>query len=362
MLTLHQITVRLVRQSEEKRFQSLMQTHHYLGALPKIGECLWYVAIWHDQWIALLSFSSAALKCAVRDQWIGWHYRNQYDRLHLVANNSRFLILPNWHYPNLASKTLSLCKKRVPDDWEKIFRHPLILLETFVDPQRFSGTIYKASNWLYLGQTKGYRRTTDHYSPTAQSAKNIFVQPLVANAQAILSAAVLDKPFQHGKPNMKLTAIQMKSLPDFFGPISDPRRAQGRRHRLATVLAIAAGATLCGAKGYKAMSDWANSLGDKARARFLCRRENGRRVVPSEFVIRDLLVRVDPMEVDQALTRWNEAYGEADQSLAIDGKTMCNAIDDQGHQAHIMSAVGHQSNTCHTQKKSACCRSLIRMS
>ena len=356
VLNLHQITVRLVLPSEEKRFQSLMQAHHYLGTLRKIGECLWYVTIWRDEWIALLSFSAAALKCAVRDQWIGWNYRNQYDRLHLLANNTRFLILPDWHYPNLASKTLSLCKKRVPDDWAKTFGHPLILLETFVDPQRFSGTIYKASNWLYLGQTKGYQRTTKHYSPTAQSPKNIFVQPLVSNAQAILSATVLDKTYQHGKPNMKLTAIQMESLPDFFKHIPDPRRAQGRRHRLKTVLSIAAGATLCGVKGYKAMSDWANSLGQKARARFLCRREEGSHVVPSEFVIRDVLVRVDPVALDRALGRWNEAYGEKDESLAIDGKTMCNAIDEQGNQAHIMSAVGHQSNTCHTQKKSLCCR------
>ncbi len=135
MLNLHQITVRLLLKSEEKRFQSLMQTQHYLGALPKIGETLWYVVTWHNQWIALLSFSAAALKCAVRDQWIGWYHRNQYDRLHLLANNSRFLILTDWHYPNLASKILSICKKTLSDDWQNTYGHPIILLETFVDPK-----------------------------------------------------------------------------------------------------------------------------------------------------------------------------------------------------------------------------------
>lgn len=153
---------------------------------------------------------------------------------------------------------------------------------------------------------------------------------------------------------MKLTAAQMESLPDFFKAIKDPRRAQGRRHRLHTVLSIAVAATLCGMKGYKAMSDWADGLGQKARARFSCsRREDGHRIVPSESIIRDVLVRVNPAELDRAFRCWNKSYGEQDISLAIDGKTMCNAIDENGNQTHVMSVVGHQSNICHTQKKSA---------
>lgn len=99
---------------------------------------------------------------------------------------------------------------------------------------------------------------------------------------------------------------------------------------------------MCGMRGYKAISGWANSLGAKARERFRCRREKGRYVVPSEYVIRDILIRVDLLPLDRALQRWNEAYGEKDESLAIDGKTMCNAIDEQGYQTHILSAIGHQ--------------------
>lgn len=148
-----------------------------------------------------------------------------------------------------------------------------------------------------------------------------------------------------------LQAEQMRSLPEFFADIPDPRRTHGRRHRLPTLLAIAAAAVLCGMRGYKAISDWANSLGQKARERFRCRREQGRYVVPSESVIRDLLTRVDPLHLDRALQRWNEAYGKQDQCPAIDGKTMCNAIDEQGYQTHIMSAIGHQTKNCYTQKK-----------
>jgi hypothetical protein len=79
---LKEIQIRRVQRSEEARFQDLMQAQHYLGALPKIGETLWYVATWRQEWVALLSFSAAALKCAARDRWIGWSYRQQYARLH----------------------------------------------------------------------------------------------------------------------------------------------------------------------------------------------------------------------------------------------------------------------------------------
>lgn len=352
-MNLKEILVRPVRSLEEQRFQQLMQEHHYLGALPKISETLWYLATLDDQWIALLSFSAPALKCSARDRWIGWNFRHQYDRLKLLTNNSRFLILPDWHFPNLASRILSLSQKRLPVDWRTVFGHPIVLLETFVDPQRFQGTIYKAANWIYVGDSKGFRRTRQGYSATAQSPKMVFVKPLISNVQRLLSRPVLEPYYRTGGPKIMLNAQEIKSLPSFFADIPDPRRKQGLRHQLPTVLAIAAAATLCGMRGYLAISDWAKSLGQKARERFGCRYENRRYIVPSMSTIRDVLVRVDPKHLDYALQRWNQTYAQQDKSLAIDGKTMCNAIDDQGYQTHIMSVVGHQTKTCYTQKKSA---------
>jgi len=144
---------------------------------------------------------------------------------------------------------------------------------------------------------------------------------------------------------------EMESLPVFLKGIPDPRRAQGRRHPLPTVLAIATGAVLCGMKGFKAISDSAESLGQKARKSFGCRRKNGQYVVPSEYVLRDCLTRVDPKSLDNAMQEWSIAHGKQDESIAIDGKTMKNAIDEQGHQTHIMSAIGHETKECYTQIK-----------
>ena len=230
------------------------------------------------------------------------------------------------------------------------------MLETFVDPSRFNGTIYRAANWQLAGKTRGFQRTRNGYSKTAGNPKLIFTLPLQRNARTLLSAPLLDEKYATGGTRMKLTADQMRSLPDFFKEIEDPRRAQGRKHRLHVVLALAAGAVLCGMRGYKAISDWAQGLSPQARARFKCRCRNKKFHVPCEGTIRNVLIQVKPDELDKALQLWNKQFGTIDESLAIDGKTMCNAIDSDGKQTHIMSAIGHSSKQCYTQKKLALCQ------
>ncbi len=350
-LDLREITVLPIGRRDEPRYQQLMQQQHYLGALPKIGETLWYVARWREAWLALLSFSASALKCAARDRWIGWSLHQRSGRLKLVVNNSRFLILPDWHRANLGSRILSLCQRRLNRDWMAAFGHGVLLLETFVDPQRFHGTVYRAANWVYVGRTRGFRRIRGGYSAVAQSPKMIFLTPMRADARPLLCGAQLPHPYRTGEATMQLTAAQMQSLPAFFAGIPDPRRGQGRRHRLSTVLGLSAAAVLCGMRGYRAIADWAQTLGPKARQRFGCRRQDGRILVPSESIIRDVLIRVDPQHLDRALQRWNQSCGAEDATLAIDGKTMCNAMDAEGRRTHVMSVVGHQSKTCYTQKK-----------
>lgn len=345
---LRELQVRPLERAEEQRYQAGMAQHHYLGALRKIGETIWYVATWHEEWVAQLSLSAAALKCGVRDRWIGWDFRSQYSRLNWIANNSRFLILPGWNRRNVGTRVLALTERRVVADWKARFGHPILLLETFVDPERFYGGVYRAANWINLGLTQGYRRVRKGYSGEARAPKRMFVRPLCRDARRQL---IQPHRFHHPGAKIMLNAEQMRLLPECFKRIADPRRAQGRRHPLSAVLGIAAGATLCGMRGYKAIAEWANALGQPARERFGCRRENGRYVVPSESIIRDCLIRIEPETLDRVLNLWNQAWGVQDDALALDGKTMKNALDENGNQAHIMSVIGHDSKRCYAQKK-----------
>jgi hypothetical protein len=223
---------------------------------------------------------------------------------------------------------------------------------SIVDPRYFHGTIYRAANWEYVDTTRGFRRTRGGYSSAVSAPKLIFVRPLVSRVQARLAAPVLDPAYHHGAPKLMLRAQQMRSLPAFFADIPDPRRTQGRRHPPPVVLAIAAAAVLCGARGYKAISAWAQDLGQKARARFRCRYRNGRYEVPSRTIFRDVLTRVQPGFLDQALQGWNAQYASEDEGLAIDGKTMCNAIDEQGRQTCLSSAHSDMNPKPATPKKS----------
>jgi NAD(P)-dependent dehydrogenase (short-subunit alcohol dehydrogenase family) len=145
----------------------------------------------------------------------------------------------------------------------------------------------------------------------------VFVRPLHPKAQAHLSRPRLDPAYCRGAPTIILSAEQMRALPECFADIPDPHRGQGRRHPLPVVLAIAAAATLCGMRGYKAISLWAKDLGQKARARFRCCYRNRRYEVPCRTVIREVLTGVDPEQLDRALQAWNARYADAGEALAL---------------------------------------------
>ena len=351
MGALSDVAVDPVAAHDEARFQDLMQAHHYLGALPAMGETVRYVAHRRGQWLALVVFSAPALKCAARDRWIGWDFTVQFDRLHLLTNNSRFLILPGGPR-NLGSRVLSLCMRRLVRDWPARFGHALLLVETFVDPVRFHGTVYRAANWVEVGRTRGFARDGNGYRAHARP-KRVFVHPLSRTARARLRAVRLDPGLYHGVAKMRLSAEQMRSLPAFFHSIDDPRRRQGRRHALATVLALASAATLCGMRGYRAISEWVHDLSPRVLERFGVRRRSGQYRVPSLSAMRSVLIRVDPAQLDAALRAWHEAHGGGESALAIDGKTLRGAIDAEGNQAHVLGIVGHDSKAAYAQKKSA---------
>ena len=168
------------RTPQEALWDSLVNQYHYLGCPWLVGAYLKYLAYLEGEVVACLGFSSAAWKVRCRDEFINWTTQQRQTALAYVANNARFLILPQVSIKNLASKVLSLCAQRVSADWQAFFGHPIYLLETFVEPGRFLGTCYRAANWIYLGQTHGSAKRGASYHYHGQ-AKAVYVYPLVGD-------------------------------------------------------------------------------------------------------------------------------------------------------------------------------------
>jgi hypothetical protein len=167
-------------------FQRYLRQHHYLGHRGPVGENLGYLIRSRSGVdLACLLFGAAAWQCAARDRWIGWSAEQRVQGLFCIANNSRFLILPSVVVPHLASHLLSQIVRRIDQDWQKRYGHPLHLLETFVQPDRFRGTCYQAANWIHVGQTTGRTRQSQRHRDNAVHApvKDIYLYPLTAHAR-----------------------------------------------------------------------------------------------------------------------------------------------------------------------------------
>ena len=173
------------RKAKEDLYNSLIDQYHYLGYVYPIGEYLKYIFSIADRPIACIAFSSAVRHINCRDKFIGWSKEKRISNLHLIAYNTRFLILPWISINCLASQLLSKIVKRISHDWQEYYNHPIYYLETFVDTERFSGTCYKASNWIYLGNTTG-RGKNDNTHKQNRSLKAVWGYPLVNNFREFL--------------------------------------------------------------------------------------------------------------------------------------------------------------------------------
>jgi hypothetical protein len=175
---LYPINLKQVRRTaREKLFNSLISEYHYLGYSQPVGAHLKYMAFSNGRPIACLAYGSAPWYIGVRDRFIGWPAEIRKKNLHLIINNIRFLILPWVKVPHLASHMLAISRKRVSEDWKRIYKHPVYLLETFVDTERFYATCYKADNWIYVGETTGLGKLSKSNIPTLPK-KAVYVYPL----------------------------------------------------------------------------------------------------------------------------------------------------------------------------------------
>lgn len=175
---LQPLEFRQVRRSREERlFNGLIERDHYLGYAQPVGEHLKYMVYAQDRPVACLGWSSAPWHMGPRDRFIGWSPRVRGSNLHLIAYNTRYLILPWVQIPHLGSHLLGQMARRLSADWQTLYGHPIHYLETFVDRNRFTGTCYRAANWLCLGQTTG-RGIKNKTHQLTRSIKDVLGYPL----------------------------------------------------------------------------------------------------------------------------------------------------------------------------------------
>ena len=158
---LKRVRVRLLEDHERPAFDRLLEEKHYLHASALLGQSLRYVAELDGHWVALIAFNAAAFHLKAREQWLRWSPRQRARRLPLVVNNSRFLVLPErQRFPNLASRVLGVCLRRLSQDWQKRWQHPVLVIESFVDESQYRGTCYRACGFAAVGLTQGFARAS----------------------------------------------------------------------------------------------------------------------------------------------------------------------------------------------------------
>lgn len=337
---LNGVAVRLiVGKEEQRRFDQLLIEYHYLHSADMFGERLCYVAEYKGEWLALLSWSAPAYRLKAREQWIGWSELRRRRRLGLLVNNSRFLIMPTAHYPNLASRVMGICCKRLSEDWEQRYKHPLLMAESFVDGQLFRGTSYKASGWTMLGLTQGYGRSAEDFYVKHDRPKQLWVRELKKGGRELLKARVLPAAYVMVEDRSRViceeSAEELEGIRGYFEKISDWRRRMIMvDYPCAGLIALVASASLCGAqRGQRDLAAYARTLSQaQLRALGFRKERRGKRrqyKAPGETTFYRLLSGIDSRELEAALLSWQDKrLGKRtldDNVIAVDGKSLLSS-------------------------------------
>ena len=353
-----EVTVRLARADERRKWDALMFEHHYLRFIQFAGRGLRYVAEYGGQWLALLGWQSGAFKCRPRDRWIGWRQEQQFGRLHLIANNTRTLMLCEpGEVPNLASHVMAANLRRLSGDWEERFGHPLELAEAFVNPKMFQGTMYRAGNWRYVGRTRGFARSNGRYTEPHGKLKDMYVYPLSCGARERLGSVQGCASWDPPRPEeVRPSAVELPSLIEELERIPDHRRGQGRKFRLSTLLALWELARLSGFKGVDATWRYACHLDQgELHAVGAWKDKAGVLHAPSRATLHRAMMETDPDALQGALSRWVKARTPERTALAADGKRIRGANRHGERYYEAVTLVTHEgampvaSRVCHNQ-------------
>ena len=337
----------LSKDADIERFDSLIVEHHYLKSATLVGENLRYVATYRGEWLALIAFSAGSFNLRYREQFIGWTPEQRRRRLPLVVNNSRLLILPDCHCPNLPSRLLKLVLNRLSADWQQRWGHPVALVETFVNPEFFRGTTYKVSGWSELGPTSGFGRCVQDFYEAHDQPKQLWVKELVKGACKKLRAAILPPEWavveQQTVPRCTTKVKDIQSLLSELKELKEFRSRRTLSYPIAGVMALIVLATFAGVvRGQRDLAAFARTL-SQGQLRALGFRMNlkTRRIrCPKETVFFRVLEAVNGDVFEAILLRWQEKMlgPPNDGVIAIDGKVLRHA---QGVQ--LVSSFGVES-------------------
>ena len=346
--------MRPILAEERIRFDESLDEHHWLGH-HLVGETMRYVALGGDgQWLAVLGFGAAALACKPRDAYIGWSDDQHFRRLKFVTNNQRFCVLPRGRVPNLATNVLAKTLSRLSSDFDSRWRHPVVMVETFVDPSRHVGTCYRAGGFALLGETLGYGRRAGRYHHHGQ-VKLTFARLLRRDARRILT-----NPFDHPmltaerRPVIDLAALDLVGEDGLIGALEgivDHRMRRGVRHKLPAILALATAATLAGARSVASIGEYAGDCPQEVLARLGAKYHPAKKryIAPHGETFRRALGAVDVEALDRAVGTWLFTQVRAGHvsgttvALALDGKSLRGALREDGRCVHLFSAMVHGS-------------------
>ena len=328
-VVLKELEVRPVRAEEMERVRSLLDDEHYLRSGRAVGRTLVQVVHHHGRWAALLVWGPAAMRLIHREEAIGWTHRQRAERLGLVVQNRRFLVLAATRMPNLASRALALGVRHLPEHWRQAHGYAPVLAETFTDIESFEGTCYKAADWQPCGLTKGFERHRADFYREHRRPKKLWLKALNRNARVIPTG--LDVPeaylpgcdLQTAERALALKKNQIESLREVLRQVPDPR-SENRSWPISSLLGLICLGLLAGRKSLAAIHRYGQFLTQQQREwmGFLpkLKGQQGRRA-PSYKVLYNLLGQLDPNALADALNGWLAAHhGSLPRALALDGK------------------------------------------
>lgn len=335
MITPSALTVRVPALDQVAAFDQQLAAQHYLGAGRPVGDYLRQIVERDGRPVALLVWGPACYALKDRDQWICWSVPQRVERLKLIVQNRRFLLLsPKGTAPNLASQSLAAAVRALPDQWRRHFGYRPLLAESFTDPEAFAGTAYKASNWAAVGMSAGYsRHRADFYVPNDRP-KKLWLYPLCPEAKALLRSAQLPealRPALIAAPSgtLPVKVEQMDSLLDVFRRAPDPRE-KNTRYRIGPVLTIVTLALMAGRREIAEIARFATTLTQPLRRRLNLPLKKGTKrfhQVPAYDVFYQVLTRLDAEAFAVLLTDWLQAHhGQLPAALALDGKMIRDHI------------------------------------